>query len=191
MNNEDRRNIKVKKKTIYITQTAVMLALLIVVQFVTKPFTQYVTGSLVNLILLVSVFMIGIYGGLAVALISPFLAFIVGAGPGFIQIVPVIAIGNAIFILVAGIVRKPMLMPGAKKGFPVVLGLVVASIVKTLFLWIGVVLIALPLIPGLKQAQVNMISTMFTWPQLITALIGSALAIIVIPLLKQAFKHND
>jgi hypothetical protein len=169
-------------------QTAVMLALLIGVQFGTRSFGQFVTGSLVNLILLVSAFLVGTGAGLAVAALSPFLAFGVGIGPAFIQIVPFIAVGNVIFVLIAQIVKNRIAYSGTKDAFITASGLAAASIAKTLFLWVGLVIIALPMIPGINEKQMAVISASFTWPQLVTALIGSVLAMALVPMLKRALK---
>jgi len=176
------------KKTLYIVQTAVMLALLIAVQFFTRAFSTFVTGSLVNLILLVSVFMIGLGGGLTIAIVSNFCAFLVGIGPAYIQIVPFVAVGNVIFVTIAWIFRKFVISPEKKKKVVAGIGLFIAGAAKMAFLWVGLVVIMLPLIPGLKPAQITMIGTAFSWPQLITATIGSALAMIIIPLIRRAVK---
>lgn len=174
-----------------ITQTAVMLALLIVVQLFTRSFGQFITGSLVNLILLVSVFMIGIYGGLTIAVLSPILAFAAGIGPAFVQIIPFIAIGNALLVIIAWLIAGKHIRCSSTKEFTAsVVGLVVASACKFLFLWIGVVMIALPTIPGIKEKQLAVIGAAFSWPQLVTALIGSALALIIVPQLKKALKKK-
>lgn len=176
-------------KISYITQTAVMLALLIGVQTATRPFGQFVTGSLVNLILLVSVFMIGIYGGVTIALLSPILAFMAGIGPAFIQIIPFIAIGNAIFVIAAWLIAGSSIAKADKRAVTKSsVGLAAASAAKFLFLWIGLVMIALPMIPGIKEKQAAVIGASFSWPQLVTALIGSILAMIIVPLLKKALR---
>ena len=60
------------KKINKLVYTALCLALLVVIQAVTKPLGQLVTGSLVNTILVVTTLTAGFYGGIAVALISPF-----------------------------------------------------------------------------------------------------------------------
>ena len=176
-------------KLIYITQTAVMLALLLGVQFATRSFSQFVTGAMVNLILLVSVFAIGFGGGLTIAIASPFLAFLAGIGPAFIQIVPFIAVGNAIFVSLAWTVRKRVTRFGAKDIGLAAGGLIMASAAKFLFLWIGLAVAALPLIPGIQEKQIEIIGAAFTWPQLVTALTGSALAMVIVPLLKKAIKQ--
>lgn len=175
----------------YITQTAVMLSLLIGVQFITRSFGQLVTGSVVNLILLVSVFVIGIYGGITIAVLSPLLAFLAGIGPAFIQIIPFIAIGNTLFVTIAWLISKNFIAKSSSKDIVISsIGLIAASVSKFLFLWLGLVIVALPLIPGIKEKQVALIGASFSWPQLITALIGSALAMMIIPHLKKAIKQG-
>ena len=82
------------KKTLWITETAVMIALLVALQWATKPLGQFVTGSCVNLVLGVSVLVGGLWCGLTVALVSPFFAFLLGIGPAFLPIVPMVAVGN-------------------------------------------------------------------------------------------------
>ena len=74
------------KKTLWITETAVMIALLVALQWATKPLGQFVTGSCVNLVLGVSVLVGGLWCGLTVALVSPFFAFLLGIGPADIRL---------------------------------------------------------------------------------------------------------
>ena len=62
------------KKILWITETAIMLALLVTLQALTKPLGQLVTGSCVNAILAVTVLVAGISSGVTVAVISPVLA---------------------------------------------------------------------------------------------------------------------
>ena len=65
------RNKKVK----FITQTAIFLALLIALQFFSKPLGQLVTGSLVNFVMIAAVLLSGLASGILVALLSHFLRF--------------------------------------------------------------------------------------------------------------------
>jgi len=180
------------KRIIYITQTAVMLALLIGVQFVTRPMSTFVTGSLVNMILLLSVLMIGLGGGLTIAVLSNFLAALIGIGPAFIQIVPFVAAANVILVLIAWlVVRKHVLIKSGKDAFIAALGMIVAAVAKMAFLWVGLVIVALPFIPGITKQQISVIGFAFTWPQLVTALIGGALTMLIAPLLKRAVKSPN
>ena len=168
--------------------TALMLALLIGTQLVTRSLGQFVTGSLVNLILLVSVFTVGLGGGLVVAVASNVLAFLAGIGPALPQVVPFVAVANAILVSVAHLARRQIGEKGVKSTLLAASGLIAAAAAKTLFLWVGLVLIALPLIPGLKEPQAAMLGAAFSWPQLVTALSGGTFALIIMPPLKKTMK---
>ena len=104
-------NTKTSSSLKTLCRTAIFLALLIAVQFVTRSMGQYVTGSLVNLILIASGLMCGLWGGLAVAVLSPICAFFIGIGPAFPQVVPAVALGNAVlvllWVLIAGAKNAP------------------------------------------------------------------------------------
>ncbi len=170
-----------KKKTLWIAETAVMIALLVALQGLTKPAGQFVTGSCVNLILGVSALVGGLWCGLTVALLSPFFAFLLGIGPALIQIVPAIAVGNIVLVLVLYLIcRKAKKFSALSYG-----GAVAASVCKFVVLYALVVLLLLPLL-GLPEKQVAMMSAMFSWPQLVTALIGSFLAVTIAPVIRKA-----
>ena len=87
-----------QKNTRWITQTAVMLAMLIALQSVTKPLGQVVTGSCVNAILAMTALVCGLSSGLTVALLSPIFAFLLGIAPN-LATVPAIMAGNTVFVL--------------------------------------------------------------------------------------------
>ena len=57
-----------KNKTYWIAETAVMIALLVALQWATKPLGQFVTGSCVNLVLGVSTLVGGVWCGAVVAI---------------------------------------------------------------------------------------------------------------------------
>lgn len=167
-----------------------MIALLIVVQAFTRSFSQYVTGSLVNLIIAVSCLALGFTEGIIIAFVSPFLAFLFGIGPAFIQIIPFVSLGNsALVAALYFIVGKDNIFDkkGYIRGYT---GCIISSGVKFLMLWLGVTKIALTLIPDIKPAQIEKMTVMFTWPQLFTALIGTILAMSVVPAVKKAIEKN-
>ena len=60
-----------RTKARYLTETAALTALLIVLQAVTKPAGQYVTGACVNAVLAVSALVVGLWSGVAAAVLSP------------------------------------------------------------------------------------------------------------------------
>ena len=106
----------VNRRALYITETAVMTALLIVLQAVTKPAGQYVTGTCVNGALAVSVLAVGLWSGVTVAALSPFFAFLLGIGPQLPQIVPAIAAGNLVFVLLLGLLAGGGEVPLWRRG---------------------------------------------------------------------------
>ena len=79
-----------RQKTLWITQTAALLALLIILQLATRSAGQLVTGSCVNAVLALAALIAGLSSGLTVAVLSPFLAFALGVGPKLLPIVPAI-----------------------------------------------------------------------------------------------------
>ena len=166
-----------KQKTLQITRTAALLALLIVLQAVTKPAGQLVTGSCVNAVLAVTALLCGVWPGVAVALVSPFAAFLLGIGPQLIAVVPAIAAGNLVYAVLLSLIARQ------------IAAWLLASFAKFLTLYLLVVRLLCHVLP-LKQAQIVMFSTMFSWPQLVTALIGGALALALCPILRHARRSD-
>lgn len=169
-------------KTQWITRTAICLALLVCVQFVTKSLNQQlVTGSCVNLILAVTALAVGVGGGVIVAVVSPFLAFLLGIGPQFIQLVPCIAAGNAVYVVLIALLLPRFMKKAKLLSFGAV---IVAAAAKFLVLWLLVAKAVAPLV--VPAAKLTTVAAMFTWPQLATALIGGCLATVVYLALRRA-----
>lgn len=172
-----------KKKTLWLTETAMLIALLVVLQAVTKSWGQIVTGSFVNAVLALSVLTVGLWSGVVVAALSPFCAFLLGIGPQLIAVVPAIAVGNVVFVTVLWALTK-----GHKiKDWKTIIAWAASAVCKFLTLYLIVVQVLCKVLP-LKEAQIATFSTMFSWPQLITALIGGAVALIVAPAVRKAIK---
>lgn len=182
-----------KKKTLWLTETAVMLALLITLQALTKPLGQLVTGSCVNAVLAIAVLLIGMSSGITVAVISPVCAYLLGIAPNFVTVLPIM-VGNVCFVvllrLIAGKSHKPVwkqpvaLISAAGVKFGVLYLLVVEVICGVasgalLGKKLGDIVVLAP--PMLK-----LLPTMFAWPQLFTALIGGAVALLIAPVLRKA-----
>ena len=171
-----------KKRILWVTETAVMLALLIVLQWATKPLGQIVTGSCVNAVLVAAVLLGGLWCGLTVAVISPFCAFLLGIGPQLIAIIPAIALGNGVLVLVLHFVygktvwRRALAWLGAAVG-------------KSAALYLVVVQLLCHVLP-LKQPQIDTFTAMFSAPQLVTALIGGGLVLLIMPALKKALNKH-
>lgn len=168
------------QKILWITTTAVFIALLVTAQAATASFGQLVTGSLVNLILIVSVMTCGAYSGATVALMSPIFAKILGIGPLW-TIIPFVMAGNIVLVLLwRGIGKRRF----ANGHIVRVVALIIAAVGKFLTLYVGVVRIALPFLLELPEKQAEKISLMFSFPQLITVSIGGALALAVLPVVE-------
>ena len=172
-------------KVLRITETAAMTALLVALQAATRPAGQFVTGSCVNAVLALTVLLTGLWSGAAVALLSPFFAFLLGIGPQLLPIVPAVAAGNLVFILLL------WALAGRRKGAPPVRqipGWLIAAFGKFAALYIIVVQVLCRVLP-LQQPQIDTFSAMFSWPQLVTALIGGAVALLLAPVLGRALKR--
>ena len=181
------------KKIFRITEAAIMLALLVALQAVTKPLGQLVTGSCVNGVLALTVLLVGMSGGITVALISPVFAFLFGIAPNLVTVLPIMA-GNVCFVVLLRLIAGKTLKPIWRK--PVALA--AAAGVKFAILYLLVVKVICGVASGallgkklgsvvvLAPPMLKMLPAMFAWPQLITALIGGAVALTIWPLLKKA-----
>lgn len=176
-----------KRKTLWVTQTAVMLAMLIALQWITKPLGQIVTGSCVNAVLAVTVLFAGMSNGVAVALLSPVFAYLLGIAPQILT-VPAIMIGNTAFVVVLC-----MAGGGGKVLWKSITALLAAALCKFALLYVlvtyvicGVLAEALMAQGLLKEPMLKALPATFSAPQLITALIGGGVALLVVPVLKKA-----
>ena len=176
------------KKIRWITQTAILLALLVTLQALTKGFGQLVTGSFVNVVLAVSVLVGGWSIGLTVALISPVLAFLLNIAPMALT-VPAIMAGNAVYVLIlwlvvgkrysSVVVRMIAWLLAAFAKFGILYGIVVKLIC-------GVLAPTLLVSGMMKEPMLKALPATFSYPQLITALIGGAVALVMVPGLRKA-----
>lgn len=179
-----------KNKILWITRTALFIAILIVFQSLSASLGQIVTGSLVNLVLVTATLTGGLWSGLTVAAISPFFAFVLGIGPKLIQLIPFIALGNIVYVLVVALVVKAFRTENNSMLFVSgITGVVIGALLKFATLYFGVVKIFIPLMgDGLKQPQIETFTTMFSTPQLITALIGGVVALPVAMAVRKILK---
>ena len=177
------------KKIREITETAVMLALLVALQALTKGFGQLVTGSFVNSVLAVAVLLGGLACGITVAAVSPVLAYLLGIAPVLVT-VPAIMVGNCVFVvalhLIAG--KRDGILPrviawavAAGTKFAALYGIVVGLIC-------GVLSEGLLAAGTLKEPMLKALPVTFSWPQLITALIGGAVALLIVPVVRKALR---
>ena len=183
------------KKILWITQTAAMLALLVCLQWVGSMIPeqmtkQLVTGTCVNAVLAVTVLLVGMSSGIAVAVISPVCAFLFNIAPNIVTVVPIM-LGNVCYVVLLQVLMKKALWRQA-------IALIAAAAVKFGVLYILVVEIICGVASSallgqklgdtvlLAPPMLKMLPTMFAWPQLVTALAGGTLALLIVPTLKKA-----
>lgn len=162
--------------------TALLLALCLCFQLL-KAISVYITGPLVNLVLIIAALSCGWQSGVAISCIAPLLAYLIGATPIINMLpvmLPVIMVGNCLISLSA------LLWKG--KRLP--LGLLLGSLAKAGWLWLTVWYAVLPLFgANLPEKAAAAAKATFSVTQLVTALLGSALALIIWPLIKKALQH--
>lgn len=180
-----------KKNLLWITRTAVLIALLITFQWGLGSLTggnQFVVGSAVNLVLIVAAIASGLYSGITVAVISPFIAYLIGVTPlASPVIIPFIALGNLVIVLVWYFLLKK-LPAKINNTVKAIVALVFGAVLKFLTLYLTIGKIALPFLIELPAAKEAVIAAAFSTPQFITASIGGVLAILILPVIKKVVK---
>lgn len=182
------------KKVRWITETAAMLAMLVTLQMLTRSLGQVVTGSCVNAVLAVAVMFGGLGCGLTVAICSPLLAFYLGIA-GNIVVVPVIMVGNCVFVVLLSVIAGKK----SKKDFVTVMRTVGAwlaaavgkfAVMYPLVAWLICGVLSQNLLDAgvLKPPMLSTLPTTFGLLQLMTALIGGGIALLIAPVLKKAMK---
>ena len=183
-----------------LTETAMLLALLLCLQWMGSPIAdlttkQLITGSCVNCVLAVAALLVGMGSGITLALISPIFAFFLGIAPNLITVGPIM-LGNVCFVVALGLLCK-----GGRPLWQRVGGLAAAAAAKFAVLYLLVVQLVCGLASGallgkklgqwvlLAPPMLKLLPAMFGWLQLVTALIGGSLALLLAPTLRKALRR--
>lgn len=158
-----------------LVRTALLLSLALVFQIGFRQFAQPLVGPLINMTLILATLMAGPISAIFIGIMTPMIAFMVGI-IGLAPIIPVISIGNALLVVGFYFINK---LISNKCGNWI--GVTFGALIKFGFLTMSVRLILPLFIPKVPPV----IITTFSLPQLITALIGGVLALIIYPLLKR------
>ena len=165
-----------------ITRTALFTALLVALQAATLPFgNTLVTGSVVNLLLILAALFLDLPAAAAVGLLSPAVAKFLGIGPLW-ALIPFIALGNLVLIFVWRAVVHRWGQGWLALGGAALL----VSPAKTATLYLGIVQFAIPILLKLPPQQAAAVSALFSLPQLVTALVGGTAAVALFPVLRRA-----
>lgn len=186
------------KKLRWITETATLLALLICLQWVgsfvpQQLIKQLITGTFVNCVLAVAALYAGYGSGITVALISPVFACLLRIAPNFITVLPIM-VGNVCYVVLLRLIIGKTGKPFWKQP----IGLAAAATVKFGVLYALVVLVicgvASDALLGQKIGEtvllappmLKMLPVMFSWPQLVTAVSGGIIGLVISPILRKA-----
>ncbi|MCI2046518.1 MAG: hypothetical protein LKJ90_02225 [Faecalibacterium sp.] len=166
------------KKVQFVTRTAVLLALCVVLQLVNLG--QWVTGPAVNLILLLAAMSGGLPCGLTVAVLNPLLVFVIKNPPIMLAcpaILVEVMLGNCVLVALAWALRKPLM------GIP---GLVAAAVGKGLAMFLLTGYVVLPLFGANLPDKLKMAAmASFGIIQMATAAIGAAVFFAVWQIVKK------
>ena len=171
-----------------ITRTGILLALMIAVQ-VFKNLSPWITGPLVNAILVLGTLGAGIYSGVALSIIAPVTALLIVQQPlmpltGY-TLIPVIMLGNLIYVVAVWLATRKNDAPDA----PLAIGLIVGSVVKWLVMWALVAWVVIPTFAAnLKPPMVAALQSTYAVLQIGAAILGSVLAFLVWMPLRKALK---
>ena len=175
-------------KTRQLTLTALLLALCIASQFL-KNTSVYLTGPVINCILIIAAVFCGFWSAVALSLITPLTSWLITGSPlmsAIPLIIPCIVAGNVILIVsVWCSIRRKLCTRNLLSG------VLFGAVLKAAFMGGTISLLLVPLlgpttglpVPALAAARVT-----FSITQLITALLGGALAVLIVPTLRRASK---
>jgi predicted membrane protein len=158
--------------------SGLFIGLTIILQIVLRPFAQTAVGPAINMMLVLSVLLIDKNYAIIVGFITPIVAAFVGLLP-FVVLAPLVGIGNAMLILPKYFIKGE----GNKNLIIFGIGAVLKFIVLALFANYVFALV-LPKVPAPLVAA-------FMWPQLLNAILGTALAMFIYSFIPKQFKEVE
>ena len=187
-----------KPTTRQLAQSALLLAICIISQYF-KNFSVYITGPVVNAVIIIAVLAVGLWSALIISIIAPVTAFFFTGSPIMAAIpfmFPAVMAGNIVLAVTVWYFQNKLSF-----NRRLMAGLIAGSIFKAAFMGIVIVLIILPVFGGNVASKLPnpdalpkvlaTAKTTFSITQLITALTGSVLACIIWLPLKKYMKNND
>ncbi|QAA35140.1 ECF transporter S component [Clostridium manihotivorum] len=164
-----------------LSKSALLLAIAIAFQLIGRTIpeiNQFLVGPIINAVLLLSVYICGVKWGVLTAALTPILAWVVGqlAAP-MAPFIPFIIIGNIIYVILFGSVRE--------KIYGIYIGIILGSFVKFLFLSLSASHLVKLLKLGIPTKVLDKLVLSMGVPQLITALAGGIIAMVLIQILSK------
>lgn len=179
--------IKINSKVKKLARSGLLLAMALVFQIGGKVLaipqvSQFVVGPAINAILLISVYACGIEWAIALGVLTPLTAILLRQlNPIMLPFTPFIIVGNIIFVLIFWLLKR-------YKTSGAIAGYIGGSFLKYIFLnFSSKTLVPLFGIGFPKKIYIALVA-MMGLPQLITALIGGAVALIIIAIIGNKFE---
>ncbi len=174
------------QKLRFITRTALLLAIAIVVQLMGKfmgPQNNFIVGPVVNAVLLIATEITGVFSGIFISIVAPLVSAFTNKSaiaPVILSFSPFIIGGNIILVLCYALFKKRDNL-SARIG-----GVALGAVAKFAFLYASIS-IFVELMKINAKIAISLIA-LFSWPQLITAIVGGIIALSIIPALKRTVK---
>lgn len=161
-----------------IAEAGILFAIILIMQMI-KNVSAFISGPIINAVLVIAALEIGIWWGVAFSVITPLTSILIAPASAMTMItqatygvnLPVIMIGNIIFVLFAYYGRKK-----GEKEF--IFGLILGAAVKWLFMWGCADLIIKPLFEQNLGKLIVAVNKVFSTLQLYSGLLG---AVIIYP----------
>ena len=148
------------KLAMFLAVAFVFQSIRLIMPMIPGPVNMFLIGSLLNTVMVLSIWCTGSPWAAVIGILLPLGAFMQGQLP-VVLMIPVVALGNAVYILLAEKFKQSKLV-------------YVSPLVKAVLLYGGTWLVVHTI--GLPAPVSSMILFMMSWPQIVTGAIGLFLA---------------
>lgn len=148
------------KLAMFLAVAFVFQSIRLIMPMIPGPVNMFLIGSLLNTVMVLSIWCTGSPWAAVIGILLPLGAFMQGQLP-VVLMIPVVALGNAVYILLAGKFKQSKLV-------------YISPLIKAVLLYGGTWLVVNTI--GLPTPVSDMILFMMSWPQIVTGAIGLFLA---------------
>lgn len=148
------------KLAMFLAVALVFQSIRLIMPMIPGPVNMFLIGSLLNTVMVLSIWCTDSPWAAVIGILLPLGAFMQGQLP-VVLMIPVVALGNAVYILLAGKFKQSKLA-------------YVSPLVKAVLLYGGTWLVVNTI--GMPAPVSSMILFMMSWPQIVTGAIGLFLA---------------
>ncbi len=177
-----------KKLTSKLALAGLLYAIIIIMQLI-KNISPFISGPIINTVMVIAVLELGVWFGAGFSIIVPITSILFAPGSAMTVVtgltngmtLPVIMIGNIIFVLAA--------LYGKKYGYKVfIVALIAGAVLKWLFMWGCADLVIKPIFGDVLGNQIAVINKIFSTLQLYSGLIA---VVLIVPITKAIEKYKN